>query len=250
MASDQVSRDLSLTTPFTQGADVKALQKAINTFAGRFRRILHFRVDDDEMLGEETLGGAFRVAHAMGIARPRLDQIERQHVIVQRVQRVIRDPTIRSDAEMRRGTRRRARLREQLDQQLRIADVSLTLTSGPPHWGGSGDVLTQFVEPFMTKRGLPIGSGKRTPAQNAAVGGSANSEHVTTRRTSGARDFPTFVGEDDARALARAMGINDWRPNEFQRFSFSTGGQSFSLQILWGAAIDHGDHVHVGMTRS
>ena len=53
-----------------------------------------------------------------------------------------------------------------------LKKVSVSTATGAPHWGGSGDILQQFVEPFMVRRELPIGSGKRTPAQNRAVGGS------------------------------------------------------------------------------
>jgi hypothetical protein len=249
MPDDSVQRELQLTTPLTRGADIRALQEAVNTIAREFPRILDFSLLEDEKLGQDTLDGTFRTAHAIGIARPRLSQIQTQHVIIERVQRVLRTPGIRSEAEKERGKRRREELRRHLDQQPSLAGLGLTLISGPAHWGGSNDVIKQFVEPFMTQRGLPLGSGKRTPAANLAAGGSATSDHLTTRRTSGARDFPTFEGEDDARALAEALGISGWQPNEFQTFSLAAGGQTFSLQILWGAGIGHGDHVHVGMTR-
>jgi hypothetical protein len=249
MADDQVQRELQLTTPLTEGTDVEALQQALNKIGRRFSRILDFALVEDGQLGEKTLDATFRAAHAMGVARPRLTQIEREHVIIRRVQRVLRTPAIRSDAEKRRGERRRDAFRRKLAQQPSLARVALTLTAGPPHWGASNDVMTQFVEPFMTQRGLPLGSGKRTPAQNQAAGGSNTSDHLTTKRTSAARDFPTFAGEDDARALAKAMGIAGWQPDVFQTFSVAAVGQTFKIQILWGPKINHDDHVHVGMTR-
>jgi hypothetical protein len=129
-----------------------------------------------------------------------------------------------------------------------LKDVHVTVNPGDPHWGGSNDVMGQFVEPFMSKRGLPIGSGKRTPAENAAVKGSPTSDHLTTRTTTAARDFPTFVGEDHARALAASMGFAAWQPNKFTNFRFSAGGRDWQAQILWGKAIDHDDHVHVGIS--
>ena len=128
------------------------------------------------------------------------------------------------------------------------ADVEVTATEGEPHWGGAGDVMTQFVEPFMVERGLPIGSGKRTPAHNAAIGGSATSDHLTTKSTTAARDFPTFSGEDDAHALAAALGCETWKANSYDGFTFAAGGRSWRAQVLWGAAIDHADHVHVGIS--
>jgi hypothetical protein len=129
-----------------------------------------------------------------------------------------------------------------------LEDVRITTTPGEPHWGGAGDVLTQFIEPFMVERGLPIGSGKRTPERNAAIGGSRRSDHLTTNSTTAARDFPTFSGEDDARALAKALGCTTWQPNSYEPFIFSAGGHRWRAQVLWGAGIGHGDHVHVGIS--
>jgi hypothetical protein len=131
-----------------------------------------------------------------------------------------------------------------------LESMSVATSSGASHWGGSGDVMVEFAEPFMVKRGLPIGSGKRTPAHNAAIGGSPTSDHLTTKTTTAARDFPTFSGEDDARALAKAMGNSGWAPNSFATFQVTVAKQAFRVQILWGAAIDHGDHVHVGISRA
>jgi peptidase M15-like protein len=108
--------------------------------------------------------------------------------------------------------------------------------------------MTKFVEPFMLTRGLSAGSGKRTPAENARVGGSSTSDHLTTKRTTAARDFPTYSGEDAARALAKAMGIRAWQPNSYTTYPVTAGGHSFRVQILWGSAIKHGDHVHVGVS--
>lgn len=128
-----------------------------------------------------------------------------------------------------------------------LGSVKVTTTPGPDHWGGGNDVVRQFVEPFMVKRGLPIGSGKRTPEENKRVGGSPTSDHLTTHTTTMARDFPTFSGEDDARALAHAMGFNGWQQNSYATFNVQVDGHTFRVQILWGAAIGHGDHVHVGV---
>jgi hypothetical protein len=129
-----------------------------------------------------------------------------------------------------------------------LKDLRVAPTPGDPNWGGSNDVMQQWVEAFMVKRGLPLGSGKRTPAENGACGGSPTSDHLTTKTTTAARDFPTRTGEDHARALAASMGCADWQPNSFANFTFSAGGRSWSAQILWGAAIDHDDHVHVGIS--
>jgi hypothetical protein len=247
----RVNRDLRLEDPMIEGPDVEELQKCLNRAGRQFNQILHFaKLAEDGRFGEKTLLATLRVAHIMGFTRPRLNQIEREHLVVLHVQTLVRRPGSRTDAAKKRGRENRAELRKRLERRPSLKNVEVTLTAGSPHWGGSGDVLTQFVERFMVKRGLPLGSGKRTPAENAAIGGSTTSHHLTTNTTTAARDFPTFSGEDDARALAKAMGFGSWRPNSFAGFSFSAGGQSFSGQILWGSGIQHGDHVHVGITRA
>jgi hypothetical protein len=81
-------------------------------------------------------------------------------------------------------------------------------------------------------------------------GSSTASDHYVGNRTAYAVDYPTARGEDDARALARRLGIDGWQPNSYQRFHVRIGGERFRVQILWGAGIDHGDHVHVGLRRA
>jgi hypothetical protein len=184
----------------------------------------------------------------MGLAGSRLHDIEKQHEIAKSVQQMLREPSTRTEAQTARAKERRDELRKRLDTSVPLAAVRVDMSAGSPHWGGSNDVMEAFVEPFLVKRGLPLGSGKRTPAENRRVGGSPTSDHLTTRTTTAARDFPTFSGEDDARALAKSMGFKSWRPNSFDGFTFSAGSHSFRVQILWGAAIDHSDHVHVGIS--
>lgn len=130
-----------------------------------------------------------------------------------------------------------------------LASVKIRDTDGGrPHWGGAADLMGQFVAPFMAERfGLGTGSKKRTPAHNAAIGGSPVSDHLTTMLLTFAVDFPTFNGEAAARALAAALGNDDWQPNSFDSFIVVVDGWQFEVQILWGAGIDHGDHIHVGI---
>jgi GH24 family phage-related lysozyme (muramidase) len=245
---ETIHRDLGLTSPLTEGADVKALQHALNVVAKRFDRIIDFKLDEDGKLGDETVRATIEAAHVMGLAGSRLHDIEKQHEIAKSVQQMLREPSTRTEAQTARAKERRDELRKRLDTSVPLAAVRVNTSRGSPHWGGSNDVMEAFVEPFLVKRGLPLGSGKRTPAENKRVGGSPTSDHLTTHTTTAARDFPTFSGEDDARALAKSMGFKSWRPNRFDGFTFSAGGHSFRVQILWGAAINHSDHVHVGIS--
>jgi hypothetical protein len=246
MAGEAVHRDLRLTTPLTKGPDVEALQQALNKIARQLPRITQFRLDEDGKLGEETFLATAKAAFIMGLTEPRLIQIEKKHEIVQSVQRLLRRPGRRSEAQKKRGEERRKKLRKRLNQRPSLQRVRVTANAGNPHWGGSGDVLEEFVEPFLVKRGLTPGSGKRTPAQHPPDG-SPTSDHLTTNTTAAARDFPTLQGEGDARALAKSMGFKSWQPNSFETFNFLVGGHGFQGQVLWGANINHGDHVHVGV---
>jgi hypothetical protein len=123
----------------------------------------------------------------------------------------------------------------------RPADVDLDR-----RWGGTESVFEQLVTPLMRERGLQPGSAKR----GVIPGSSTSSDHYVGNETAYAVDYPTTRGADDARALARRLGIDDWRPDSYQSFHVRIGGQRFRLQILWGAAIDHADHVHVGLRRA
>jgi hypothetical protein len=120
--------------------------------------------------------------------------------------------------------------------------------SGP--WGGTQSIFTQFVTPALKRRGLTAGSQKRSPAQNAAIGGSSGSDHLTSKTNSYAIDYPTRNGEAAARELAKDMGYPGWKPNSFARFSITVDGKKFTVQILWGSSIDHDDHIHVGIQRA
>jgi hypothetical protein len=150
--------------------------------------------------------------------------------------------------EIAKAVRRLVRRLRRKRRKVSLGNVNVTRTSGEPHLGGAGDVMDQFIEPFMLDRGLPLGSGKRTPEHNASIGGSPNSDHLTTKTTTDARDFPTYTGEDDARALASEMGITGWQPNSYASHYVTVDGTRFRVQILWGSAISHSDHVHVGVS--
>ena len=121
----------------------------------------------------------------------------------------------------------------------------------PRYWAGTKSLFTQFVTPFMQRQGLSAGSAKRTPSENAAVGGSPTSDHLTTNRNTYAVDYPTLSGAGAAAALARAMDAEGaYVYNGYGGATITVDGYRFRVQILWGAGIGHGDHVHVGIERA
>jgi hypothetical protein len=143
---------------------------------------------------------------------------------------ILRHPGTRNDEERKRAEDRRNALRKKLRRRGSLRAVRVSVSPGDPHWGGSNDLMEQFVEPFMLKRGLRPGSGKRTPKENKAIGGDPDSLHLTTKTTGFGRDFPTFAGEDDARALATSVGFEGWQPNSFAHCTFSAGGRVWDAQ--------------------
>jgi Peptidase M15 len=228
-----------------RGPAVKKLQAEIDeTLRNRDFRSRTVRMDG--RFGEKTQTACHFTGWLLGFSPSQLHKI-RDGEITAHAYAILVHEEARSDPMKKRERERRQAIKNAQRPVRSLKKVSISGSAGAPHWGGSGDVLAQFVEPFMVRRELPIGSGKRTPAENRAVGGSANSDHLTTKLTTGARDFPTFVGEDDARALARAMGNSRWVPNSFESFNIGVGGHDFRVQILWGSRIRHGDHVHVGI---
>jgi hypothetical protein len=127
-----------------------------------------------------------------------------------------------------------------------IDGVTIRSTAaGAPHWGGSYDVFRQFINPFMTNRGLPQPSSTKRPYNT----GSGTSDHYVGSPLAYAADYPTGSGEDDARALAKAMGAV-YSPGSWNQCTITVDGHRFACQILWAAPDGtHYDHVHVGLHR-
>lgn len=121
-----------------------------------------------------------------------------------------------------------------------VQDITIEGTSpGDPEWGGTVYIFRQFVDPFMADHGLQPGARKE---QGHTVGG----DHDPASLTSYATDYPTTTGEGIAKALAAALGINNYTTNNFNNYVVTIDGRRVRFQILWGAAVDHLDHVHVG----
>lgn len=104
-------------------------------------------------------------------------------------------------------------------------------------WAGSRSVAMSVV------KGLPWGSGKRTPAENAAVGGAPDSDHLTTNKTTFAADLG--AGSEVAETVAKRLKLSGWAPGTYERFT-SPKFPGYSFQLLWEVE-GHYDHVHLGV---
>src|SRR5688572_25105237 len=189
-------RTFRLDSPHMTGDDIGDFQRLLSR---QFKRWdINLVVLDDNDYGQNTRDAARMVCRGLGILPGRA----MRHGVTPALRIKIRHPKRRTDAEKERfkspATKKfRKKLREKhkvsasASRVGSLAAVQVTATSGKPHWGGSNDLMTAFVEPFMVARGLHLGSGKRTPAENVAAGGSKNSDHLITKITTAARDFPT-----------------------------------------------------------
>lgn len=113
-------------------------------------------------------------------------------------------------------------------------------------YSGTRSIFTQYVFPFMDARGLKPGSQKRARVTTSSGG---VSDHYEGNNSAYATDFPTFHGEGIARALAKSIGWHDWKPNAYGNFNTKINGRTYRWQIIWGAEVGHGDHIHVGVKR-
>lgn len=132
------------------------------------------------------------------------------------------------------------------------ADAGVRPT-GKGRWGGSR-LVANVARDVARANGYPNATGKRTPSQNAAVGGSPTSDHLTTDQDSFAWDLSNGTtsenerGHSTARKIARKYGVR-YVPNSYESGGVaSIGGRKFKVQILYGNRINHGDHIHVGIT--
>lgn len=121
--------------------------------------------------------------------------------------------------------------------------------------GATAEGLADWAAQWAQARGLPAGSRDRSRAENQRVGGSAGSMHLEDAgvgRGQEALDIPTTAsqgGWDQYRKLVRDLGL---KPNSggFTTGTIKRGGKRFRVQVIFGDAHDHGDHIHVGFRRA
>jgi hypothetical protein len=125
MAPEEVHRDLKLTTPLTEGPDVKAHQHQLNEIATEFKRIVRYHLLEDGKLGQHTLHATVKAGYIMGLTESRLDEIAKKHLIAKPVQDTLRRPGGRSKAQKKRAEKRREDLRKELDGRLPSGKVAM-----------------------------------------------------------------------------------------------------------------------------
>jgi hypothetical protein len=108
-----VHRDLRQTTPFTEGPDVKALQRAINARA-REQPFTDARLRTDSEFGPHTARACSRVAFALGLS-DRACAEARAGTVVQLTQQLVRNPSGLSADDRRRARDRKPILKRRYE---------------------------------------------------------------------------------------------------------------------------------------
>jgi hypothetical protein len=106
-------RDLILTTPFTEGPDIKALQRAIDARA-RELPYTDARLRRDSQFGPHTLSASGRVAFALGLSEDACSVIK-DGTVVQLTQQLIRNPSRLSADDQQRAKEREPGLKRRYE---------------------------------------------------------------------------------------------------------------------------------------
>jgi tellurite resistance protein len=146
------ARTFRVQSPEMKGDDVVAFQRVLNE---RFKRWkIDLRIDEDREYGSETRTAARQVAFGLGIAAA-----DYAHGFTPALRRKIRDPSLRTPAEIARARRRRGWLRA-ARRRHRGGGVELALGFARKHIGfrESGKNRGAQVDGWNRTSGSPLGS--------------------------------------------------------------------------------------------
>lgn len=148
-------------------------------------------------------------------------------------------------------------LRAERKKASNIKSLSLRnrATPGWSYWGGAEVIVREIVRPVASRHGLPLTSAKRDkdhPLSKSNPG----SDHNTANPLAYAEDYgnssggnvPVAIGDAAAHAIAKALGINNYKPGTYDHYHITVDGLQFRVQILWKVQ-GHWDHIHVGIRR-
>ena len=112
--------------------------------------------------------------------------------------------------------------------------------------------LIDTAERRARRLGLPLdGSGHRTEQRNAEVGGADDSDHLWHRGDRWGKDYPARGSKLKASAakMGKRFGIHDWDGEGERSIEIRQGKDTYRVQLLAGASVDHDDHLHVGIRK-
>ena len=114
-------------------------------------------------------------------------------------------------------------------------------------WGGTAR-LAKSAKKVAAKQGIRASSEKRA-RRNTASGGV--SDHWVGNKNAYAVDLPSSGAALHrlGRSIAHRYGVR-YVPNSYASGgTVNVNGRKYRIQILGGAGVDHGDHIHVGIKR-
>jgi hypothetical protein len=215
----EVHRDLILTSPYTEGPDIFALQRAINNRA----RELPFTEADltkDRQLGPHTISACGRVAFALGLSEADCSVIKAGS-IVQLTQELIRDPSKLNAAQRERAAARAPELKRRFEARksgarvaVRWARSKIGVQENPPdsNWGHPVQDWITF-----TGYGGPVfWCGCFVAFAVVKKGGAKVPDPIRL-------GYHEYINEDATagrNGFERAVSVNDARPGDVATFSF------------------------------
>jgi hypothetical protein len=215
----EVHRNLTLTTPFTEGPDVFALQRAINNRA----RELPFTDADltkDGQLGPHTISACGRVAFALGLSEDDCSVIK-EGTVVQLTQQLIRDPSKLNAAQRQRAAARAPELQRRYEARksgaraaVRWARSKIGVHESPPlsNWGHPVQdwiMYTGYDDPARW-------CGCFVAFAVVKMGGA----NVPNRIRLGYHEYINDDARNGRNGFDRAVSVDHARPGDIATFSF------------------------------
>lgn len=148
-----VHRSFAVASPYIKGPDVKAYQHAVNK--ARADLGLQGRITEDGEFGEQTASLGDRTAYALGLEAAGDSPRHISRIVTQDEQRLVRDPSKRTEQQKERSKRRVKELQERENEH---DDVRSRIVSYA-NWGVTNEPSIHYaqIRPYPSStRGLPM----------------------------------------------------------------------------------------------
>jgi len=230
-SDDSVHRDLRLTDPLTEGADVNALQREVNEIRKSHEQLSRKRLDVDSKLGQKTFNAARRSAFIIGLADREVAEIGKER-LSEHTQALLRDRSALSAAARKRGKKRCEELREKLER-------------GEPDFNGQPANVTDLIKEVIVaanKAGLFVTS-------TTGGGHAATSHHFAKNNADGLGHAVDLAGTLDEMVGFQKKAVKQF-PKALEIFGPANSPWIKNGQVISGAegtALEnlHDNHVHV-----
>lgn len=148
-----VQRSFAVASPYLKGPDVKAYQQAVNKVRAALK--LSGRCTEDGEFGVQTATLGDRTAYALGLEAAGDSPHHISRIVTQDEQRLVRDPSKRTEQQKDRSVRR---VKELLAQQIAHDNVRSKIVTYAA-WGVTNEPAIHYaqIRPYPSAtRGLPM----------------------------------------------------------------------------------------------